>query len=309
MTRARAALTGGLTRLAATLRTAPGTLIYLFTLLVTQLTLSTVDDHLGHKLVISESTNLFNMQRVPVQVLVASAFWIDGRAVVTAVTLLALLAVLVTLERWVGTARWLAAIATGHIGATLLTLVATTCLLRHGLLSPEVAKDSDVGVSYVVLTAVGLLIHAIRSRTLRLATAVVAIAAVAVELVSDLEIFALGHLLSLLIGLALFPLIPTARRAGRSRLTGAETAARAASAPSTTGSSVIGEPTPKRSGELPCRPAHDRTADPRGHRTADLRGDRTDDRVTSGTMNKREAPSGAVTTSEGQVRLATSEKS
>jgi hypothetical protein len=201
------------TPLWASLRAAPGTLIYLFALLVTQLSLSTVDDHLARRLLISESTNLVNMRRVPIQVLIGSAFWIDGNTVLVCVALVALLVVLVPLERWVGTPRWLVAIAAGHIGATLLTLVATSCLLRRGLLSPAVAHASDVGVSYVLLSGLGLLVYRIPARLLRLAAAVLVVAGLAAVLVADREIADLGHLLSFLIGLGLFPLVPKARRA------------------------------------------------------------------------------------------------
>jgi hypothetical protein len=195
------------------LRTAPGTLIYLFTLQVTQLTLDTVDDHLGQRLLISESTNLFNMARVPVQVLIGSAFWIDSSTLVSCGALAALLAVLVPLERWLGTGRWLVALATGHIGATLLTLVVTTCLLRHGLLSPAVAHAADVGVSYALLAGFGLLVHRLPRRRYRLVVAVLATVVLAVVLVKDQEIADLGHLLGFLIGFGLFPLVPRGDRA------------------------------------------------------------------------------------------------
>jgi len=192
--------------------TAPGTLIYLFTLLVTQLTLSTVDDHLGQRLLISESTNLANMARVPVQVLIGSAFWLDTSPLVTYCALAALLLVMVPLEHWLGTARWLVAVLTGHVGATLLTLVATTCLLRHGLLSPAVAHAADVGVSYALLTALGLLLHRLPRPGYRLGAALLGAAGLGLVLVLDQEIADLGHLLSFLIGFGLLPLVPRARQ-------------------------------------------------------------------------------------------------
>ena len=205
------------TRLWTYARAAPGTLIYLFTLLVTQLTLSTVDDHLGQRLLISESTNLANMARVPVQVLIGSAFWLDTSPVVTYGALAALLLVMVPLEHWLGTARWLVAVLTGHIGATLLTLVATTCLLRHGLLSPAVAHASDVGVSYALLTAVGLLLHRLPRTGYRLGAALLGAAGLGLVLVLDQEIADLGHLLSFLIGFGLLPLVPRALRVRSAR--------------------------------------------------------------------------------------------
>jgi hypothetical protein len=209
----RAALDRGSARLGAYLRAAPATLIYLFTLLVTQLTLSTVDNHLGQRLLISESTNLANMARVPLQVLIGSAFWLDTSPVVTYVALATLLIVMAALERWLGTGRWLVTVLTGHIGATLLTLVVTTCLLRRGLLSPAVAHASDVGVSYALLAALGMLVHRLPRLRYRLGVALLAGVGLGVVLVLDQEIADLGHLLSFLIGVGLFPLVPRAVRA------------------------------------------------------------------------------------------------
>jgi hypothetical protein len=211
----RAALNRASALLGAYLRAAPATLIYLFTLLVTQLTLSTVDDHLGQKLLISESTNLANMARVPLQVLIGSAFWLDTRPIVTYVALATLLIVMASLERWLGTGRWLVTVLTGHVGATLLTLVVTTCLLRHGLLSPAVAHASDVGVSYALLTALGMLVHRLPRLRYRLGLALLAGAGLGVVLVLDQEIADLGHLLSFLIGVGLFPLVPRAVQAAQ----------------------------------------------------------------------------------------------
>jgi hypothetical protein len=211
----RAALDRGSARLGAYLRAAPATLIYLFTLLVTQLTLSTVDDHLGQRLLISESTNLANMARVPLQVLIGSAFWLDTGPVVTYVALATLLVVMASLEHWLGTGRWLVTVLTGHVGATLLTLVVTTCLFRRGLLSPAVAHGSDVGVSYALLTALGMLVHRLPRLRYRLGVALLAGVGLAVVLVLDHEIADLGHLLSLLIGVGLFPLVPRAVRAAQ----------------------------------------------------------------------------------------------
>jgi hypothetical protein len=211
----RVALHRGPAWLGAYLRAAPATLIYLFTLLVTQLTLSTVDDHLGQKLLISESTNLANMARVPLQVLIGSAFWLDSSPVVTYVALATLLIVMAALEHWLGTGRWLVTVLTGHLGATLLTLVVTTCLLRRGLLSPAVAHASDVGASYALLTALGLLVHRLPRLRHRLGLAVAAAVGLGVVLVADQEIADLGHLLSFLIGVGLFPLVPRAVRAAR----------------------------------------------------------------------------------------------
>jgi hypothetical protein len=47
--------------------------------------------------------------------------------------------------------------------ASALALVSTNCLPRRGLLRPELAHASDVGVSYALLSGLGLLVHRIPS--------------------------------------------------------------------------------------------------------------------------------------------------
>lgn len=206
------------------LRAAPGTLIYLFTLFVTQLTLGTVDDRLGQRLLLSESTNLHNMARVPLQVLIGSAFWFDTDTTLTTVTFVLLLLVLAPVERWLGTGRWLLAVASGHVGATLITLVATVYAVRHGLLAAgpaSLTRAMDVGVSYVLLTAVGVFCYRLPRVSLRLAWALALVGSLGTVLWLGHGVADLGHLCAFLIGLGCYPLVAIRRR-GRARATASD---------------------------------------------------------------------------------------
>ena len=160
----------GRTTLAAARRSlaaAPATLVYLFTILVTWWTLRGADERLGRHLVASASTNLANMQRDPLQVLVASAFWLDpGSNPVTMIAELLLLGVAV--ERWLGTWRWIAVFAIGHVGATSITVLGIAYAVDHGLLGARVAHVSDVGYSYGLMALAGVFGYRWRGR-LRLA--------------------------------------------------------------------------------------------------------------------------------------------
>jgi hypothetical protein len=196
-------------------RTAPGTLIYLFTLLITQLTLGTVDDRLGQRLLLSESTNLHNMARVPLQVLIGSAFWFDTDTTMSTVTFVVLLLVLAPVERWLGTGRWLLTVVAGHVGATLITLMATAYVVRHGLLAATAAHATDVGVSYVVLAALGVFTYRLPRSSYRVAWALVAAGGLGAGLWSTHGVPDLGHLSAFLIGLACYP-VATFRRRGLS---------------------------------------------------------------------------------------------
>lgn len=196
----------GLGRVAGFGRRAPGTLIYLFTLLITQLTLNTVDERLGRRLLLSESTNLHNMARSPVQVLIGSAFWTDTRPWLTYLSFAALIGVMVPVEQWLGTGRWLLAFACGHIGATLATLAATGYALRVGLLRPTVVNIPDVGVSYGLFAAAGILTYRLSRTPLRLTWLALFLTGLATALAINHQIADLGHTCAFLIGLALWPL-------------------------------------------------------------------------------------------------------
>jgi hypothetical protein len=76
-----------------------------------------------------------------------------------------------------------------------------------------VAHASDVGVSYALLAALGMLVHRLPRLRYRLGVALLAGVGLGVVLVLDQEIADLGHLLSFLIGVGLFPLVPRAVRA------------------------------------------------------------------------------------------------
>ncbi|GAA5107009.1 rhomboid-like protein [Nocardia iowensis] len=125
---------------------APASTAYAFTLFVTWWTLRGVGDSVERRLIFSASTNLYNMRHNPVQVLVASAFWTDGGFPWTAIV--SFLIVMAYAERWLGTGRWIVLFATGHIGATLLTVTGISHAIDHGVIPLKVAVAADVGTSY-----------------------------------------------------------------------------------------------------------------------------------------------------------------
>lgn len=203
-------------KLADALRHAPGTLIYLCCLLVTQLTLNTLDTPLGRRLVLGVSTNLHNMAESPVQVLIGSAFWTDTSPLLTGLTLVALPLVMVPVERWLGTGRWLVTLLVGHVGATLLTLLVTDYALRAGMLRPAIAHTADVGVSYGLFAAAGVLTYRFPRRFHRLGWALLMLSlllVLALLLGSHQEIGDLGHLSAFGLGLAMRPLTRARRPA------------------------------------------------------------------------------------------------
>ncbi|MGW4246072.1 rhomboid-like protein [Nocardia sp. NPDC004722] len=124
----------------------PACIAYAFTLFITWWTLRGASDIVGRRLIFSASTNLRNMQKDPIQVLLASAFWTDGGFpwgdILILVTLMALA------ERWLGSLRWIFVVAVGHVGATLITVLGIAHKIDKNLIPTRVAFASDVGPSY-----------------------------------------------------------------------------------------------------------------------------------------------------------------
>ncbi|WP_174575606.1 rhomboid-like protein [Nocardia miyunensis] len=125
---------------------APAACAYAFTLFVTWWTLRGISDVAGHRLILSLSTNLHNMRREPVQVLVASAFWTEDGFPWG--TILGFLIVMAFAERWLGTVRWILVFASGHVGATLIVATGLAYAVQHQLIPMKVAHAADVGTSY-----------------------------------------------------------------------------------------------------------------------------------------------------------------
>ncbi len=125
---------------------APASCAYAFTLFVTWWTLRGISDFAGHRLILSASTNLHNMRREPVQVLVASAFWTDGGF--PWVIIIGFLTVMAFAERWLGTLRWIMVFACGHVGASMIVVTGIAFAVHHDLIPLRIAVASDVGSSY-----------------------------------------------------------------------------------------------------------------------------------------------------------------
>jgi Rhomboid family len=185
------------------LAAAPGTHILLLIVAVTTLVLRGLDAPTTTRILRHQSTNLFQMSRDAPRVLVLSAFLLDnGRLLVEAAYFTLVVA---PVERWVGTYRWLATFAAGHIGATLATTVGIWLQVRQeaerGLVYPV-----DVGVSYGVAAMAGVLVYRFRRPWNLVWFAVVAVD-VGAAVISTGTFTDWGHLVAFGIGLAMGPLV------------------------------------------------------------------------------------------------------
>ncbi len=185
------------------LAAAPGTHIFFLIVAVTTLVLRGLDAPTTTRILRHQSTNLFQMTRDAPRVLVLSAFLLDnGRLVVQAAYFTFVVA---PVERWIGTYRWLAAFAAGHIGATLATTIGIWLQVRQGA-EQGLVYPVDVGVSYGVAAMAGVLVYRLRRPWNLLWFGLVAVR-VGAAVISTGTFTDWGHLVAFGIGLAMGPLV------------------------------------------------------------------------------------------------------
>jgi membrane associated rhomboid family serine protease len=196
------------------LASAPGTHILLLILAVTTLVLRGVDAPTTTRILRHQSTNLLQMSRDAPRVLVLSAFLLDnGRLLVEAAMFTLVLA---PVERWVGTYRWLATFAAGHVGATLATTIGIWLQVREGA-ERGLVYPVDVGVSYGLMAAAGVLTYRFRRRLWTLVWSAFTALYVGLPVITAGTFTDWGHLVAFGIGLAIGPLVRPDSRGRRDR--------------------------------------------------------------------------------------------
>jgi hypothetical protein len=156
------------------------------------------DEPAARRLLLAHSTNLDGLEHDPVRVLVSSAFLLDRpRDLVAWLVLFPL--VLAPAEQWLGSARWIATFAVGHIGATLATAAVVWLAIHRFAGDTSLARAEDVGASYGFLAVAGLFTFALHGRA-RVAYAAVLWAAVVGAVAFAGGIANLGHCVALLLG-------------------------------------------------------------------------------------------------------------
>ena len=210
----------------------PFTFGYGMLLVVTSLVAQYADPTFVTQLHQASSTDVTHLLRDPFLVLVASAMWIVG-GVVSPYAFLFLL-VLTALERRIGGVRAAGVFLSGHILATLATEGTVGIAVLAGHLPDTSLHRLDYGISFGVATSIGAL-----AGLLRPWLGLPLIALFGWSLVADLIAFTdpmtnWGHLISLTIGVATWPLIRRWARAARE-----ERAARVAGAVGVAGAAGV----------------------------------------------------------------------
>lgn len=157
------------------------------------------------------STDVAHLVRHPVLVLLASALWVAGG--IASSYAIGFLLVLTALERRIGGLRAAGVFLLGHVVATLATEVPVGLSVLVGHLPGSSLHRLDFGISFGVATSVGAL-TGLLTPWLRWP----ALIGFASMLVGDLIAFTdpmtnWGHLMSLAIGVATWPLVRGWRRA------------------------------------------------------------------------------------------------
>ncbi len=188
----------------AFVRGAPGTYVWLGILFVTTVALHHMSPEFEQHFLRQRSTNIHELSRNPVRVLVASAMWIDGGHWVPYAFLFTVFHAPV--ERWLGTVRWLVVCGLAHVLASLISEAMLLAAIRKGV-APYAAVDTlDIGVSYALAGVIAVLGYRIA-----VPWRVVYLSAVLVVFVLPLAAGAtftdFGHFVSVLLGLACYPLV------------------------------------------------------------------------------------------------------
>ncbi|MFE7760152.1 rhomboid-like protein [Streptomyces sp. NPDC057438] len=188
----------------------PFTFFYACVLVVTSVVAEYADPAVVHALHQSSSTDVAHLVLAPALVLSASALWVAGG--IASPYALAFLLVLTALERRIGGWRTAGVFLLGHVLATLATEVPVGFAVLAGHLPGSSLHRLDYGISFGVAASAGalagLLTPWLRWPILLLFAAM---------LVDDLIAYTdpmtnWGHLLSLTIGVATWPLVRRRRR-------------------------------------------------------------------------------------------------
>jgi hypothetical protein len=183
-----------------TLAQSPATFILTLIVAITTSMLRSVDPQFADQLLRQQSTNLVQMSRDAPRVLLLSAFFLPGRNI--SVMYVPFLVILVAVERWFGSLRWLFLAATSHCGASMFTTAMIWLQVRTGESSPDAVYPVDVGVSYIVAAMIGAILWRLRA-SVRFAVALLVFGGIGIPTLREPSFTNVGHLVAFIIGAVL----------------------------------------------------------------------------------------------------------
>jgi len=187
----------------AYLRSAPAVVTYTAILIVTSSIYASTSPAVGRILLRDQSTNLRQLSSDPIRVLISSAFWTGGSTIL--ILIVPFILILVPLERWLGTPRFLFVYWCGHIGSTLIVAVGIWFQIRRGDAPESLSRAIDVGVSYGFYCCCGLFTYRLPKQYRRAWAAFWLVFGI-YGVISDGGFTSYGHLVTILMGFALYPI-------------------------------------------------------------------------------------------------------
>ena len=167
-----------------------------------------------HAVVLDSSTNIRHLLKDPLEVLIYSLFWIDGKYWAPYLVLFTLF--LAPAEHWLGQLRWLTVGLTSHILATYISEgILYFAIQEHEAPERLVVRARDIGVSYFLVGVIAVLAYHI-ARPWRWGYLGELFVIFGFPLLTMnrhlLNFTAIGHFAAILIGLCFYPM---ARERGR----------------------------------------------------------------------------------------------
>jgi hypothetical protein len=195
----------------AYLRSAPAVTAYTAILVVTSSIYASASPVVGRILLRDQSTNLRQLSHDPLRVLISSAFWTGGATILHVIV--PFVFVLAPLERWLGTARFLLVYWCGHICTTLIIATGIWFEIRRGDAPESLSRTIDVGVSYGLYCCCGFFTYRLPG-PYRYIWAAFWLGFGTYGIIEDGGFTSYGHLVTILIGFALYPVTraPAVRR-------------------------------------------------------------------------------------------------
>ena len=189
--------------MAAYVRSAPGTYVWLLVLFFTTIALHHMSPHFEERFLRQRSTNIHQLSQDPLRAFITSAMWIDGGHWLPYAALYTVFHA--QAERWLGTVRWLAVCAAAHVLASLVSEGALLQAIRDGMAPHSAVNTLDFGVSYALAGVVGVLTYRLAAPWSYAYLAVVLLV-YSIPLTATPTFTDFGHFIAVLIGLACYPL-------------------------------------------------------------------------------------------------------
>jgi Rhomboid-like protein len=166
-----------------------------------------------HAVVFDSSTNIHHLLKDPLEVLMNSLLWIDGRHWVPYLLLFTLF--LAPAEHWLGHLRWLTVGLTTHVLATYIGEGILYYAIKEHEAPERLVHARDIGVSYFLVGVMAVLTYHIARPWcwgyLGVLLVIFGFPLLTMERIG-LNFTAIGHFASILIGLCFYPMARERKR-------------------------------------------------------------------------------------------------